>query len=416
MKLDLTPLKQKCSCGKKHQIQVRDILLEKDALLGLPDLLRQDGYRQYQKSVVIADQNTYDACGERVCRQTGAGCIVLEAQGLHADEAAVQTVLDRLSGEDLLIAAGSGTIHDITRFAAKETGAAFVSIPTAASVDGFVSTVAAMTWYGFKKTLPAVPPIAVIADTAIFSKAPYRLTAAGVSDLMGKYTALADWEISHLVTGEYLCPEICELEYQALQMVGPVLKELREGGRTAYEKLMYGLLLSGLAMQMVGNSRPASGCEHHMSHLWEMAVLQPQIQAYHGEKVSAGLVECARVYHQTATEIKNIDITAYSGWPEKRIKDVFGSLYPQILEENTPDPLYSVAPERLEQCLPQIAHILSRIPQPERLEEILKEAGCVTSMEQIGLPAQLLPDSLEFSPYVRNRLTLMRLRKMMKIK
>ena len=91
-----------------------------------------------------------------------------------------------------MIAVGSGTIHDITRYHAYERKIPFFSVPTAASVDGYVSTVAAMTWHGFKKSFTAVSPVVVIADTDIFSKAPMRLTASGVADLLGKYTALAD--------------------------------------------------------------------------------------------------------------------------------------------------------------------------------------------------------------------------------
>src|SRR5699024_3620735 len=104
---------------------------------------------------------------------------------------------------DVLIAVGTGSIHDLTRYSAYKMQIPFISMPTGASVDGFVSTIAALTIKGMKKTLPAKSPLYVLADTDIFAKAPYRLTASGISDLMGKYTALMDWKISHLVTGEY---------------------------------------------------------------------------------------------------------------------------------------------------------------------------------------------------------------------
>ena len=87
-------------------------------------------------------------------------------------------------------------LHIITKYLSFQ-------VPTAASGDGFVTTVAAMTLDGVKKTVPSVAPICVYADTDIFSKAPQRLTAAGISDLMAKYICLADWKIANLVTGEY---------------------------------------------------------------------------------------------------------------------------------------------------------------------------------------------------------------------
>ena len=163
-----------------------------------------------------------------------------------------------------------------------------MSVPTAASVDGFVSNVAAMTWKGLKKTVPAVPPVAVFADTRIFADAPARLTASGVSDLLGKYICLADWKIAHLLTGEYICDRIVELEEKALRTVVSSLREIAQGEGNGCEELMYALILSGLAMQMVGNSRPASCAEHHLSHLWEMEVINEKLDALHGEKVSVG--------------------------------------------------------------------------------------------------------------------------------
>ena len=86
----------------------------------------------------------------------------------------------------------------------------------AASVDGYVSTVAAMSWYGFKRSMIAKSPILVIADSRVIAEAPMRLTASGVGDLLGKNTALADWKITHILNGEHICRRICDMEYEAL--------------------------------------------------------------------------------------------------------------------------------------------------------------------------------------------------------
>ena len=179
----------------------------------------------------------------------------------------------------VLIAFGSGTIHDLTRYTAFKLNIPFLSVPTAASVDGFASTVAAMTFKGFKVTIPAKAPLAIFADTAIISRAPRYLTAAGVGDLLAKFTALVDWKISHLLTGEYLCDKIVTITEEALQTLLNVIDDLALQKEEAFEPLMYGLILSGLGMQMIGNSRPASGAEHHLSHLWEMHVINDEIKA-----------------------------------------------------------------------------------------------------------------------------------------
>ena len=216
MKVDVNKFIKPCSCGRKHEIIVDDIMIESGAVSRLPEILVRDAYKKFQNIVMICDENTYEAAGKTVERLIpGLKKAVLDPENLHANEhgvEAAQKYLDQMGELDLMIAVGSGTIHDITRYHAYEKKIPFFSVPTAASVDGFVSTVAAMTWHGFKKSFTAVSPIIVIADTDIFSRAPMRLTASGAADLLGKYTALADWKITHILTGEYICEEICQME------------------------------------------------------------------------------------------------------------------------------------------------------------------------------------------------------------
>lgn len=94
------------------------------------------------------------------------------------------------------------------------------------------------------------------------------------------------------------------MEYDALDKLKESLDGLSNRDINAYEELMYGLLLSGLAMQMTGHSRPASGAEHHMAHFWEMAVINDEIDAYHGEKVGVGLIQVSDIYHEAVKYLK----------------------------------------------------------------------------------------------------------------
>ena len=73
-----------------------------------------------------------------------------------------------------------------------------------------------MTMHGQKLTYPSASPDALFADDDVYSKAPPRLTASGVGDIIGKFTALFDWEIAHLIIGEHLCPEIASLIRRAM--------------------------------------------------------------------------------------------------------------------------------------------------------------------------------------------------------
>ena len=97
---------------------------------------------------------------------------------------------------DLILAVGGGTIHDLSRYIAYERRIPYISIPTAASTDSYLAEEALLLWDGEKKLFPAESPLYVFADTNIFSRAPYRLTASGISDLLGRYICLADWKIA----------------------------------------------------------------------------------------------------------------------------------------------------------------------------------------------------------------------------
>jgi len=426
MHIDLNNFAKPCQCGRTHKIFVKDILIEAEAINKLPELLAGIFDGKKEEICIICDDNTYLAAGKLV-EEILEGCKVLKLppKGLHADNHGVKLAEEELEQQTMLIlAVGSGTIHDISRYLANKRGIPFVSIPTAASVDGFVSTVAAMTWNGFKKTFPAVSPILVVADSNIFSNAPYRLTASGISDLLGKYTALIDWEIAHVVTGEYICNRVCELELQAVQEVCSCLVDLRIDGSNekrlaAYEQLMYALLLSGIAMQMIGNSRPASGAEHHISHLWEMEVINDPVDAYHGEKVSIGLMITTETYHKVKNAIRNgqYEMKQYTGLEKNILQKAFEpkGLYEGMLEENTPDPLAQVDIKHFEELLPEIADILDKLPTKESIYQILSDADCIKSVQEIGLSESIIEKTICLSPYVRNRLTFMRLIKLLKL-
>ncbi len=415
MHIDSRLFRGDCACSRAHNVFTQEAYIARGAITSLPALLCGYGFHA---PCVICDSNTYIAAGRQVHDMLQGNLVCLPAEGLHADERAVGAAQAQLSdGADLLVAVGAGTVHDVTRFCAYTRNIPFLSVPTAASVDGFLSTVAAMTWKGLKKSFAAVAPFAVVADTDLFKNAPYRLTASGISDLLGKHIAIADWRIAHIVTGEYICERVCAMALEAVETTCTCSSQLRAGDFAAYEHLMYGLLLSGLAMQMVGNSRPASGAEHHLSHLWEMEVLNPHIDALHGEKVSVGLMHCARLYERAKQSIRagRCHAMPYAGLEQALLREAFPGeqRYQGILEENDPDPLLGIDPSELEAALPAIAQVLDQIPSAQQLDALLAQGGCTRSMADIGLRDGLVGKSIRLSPYVRNRLTFLRLMKML---
>ena len=209
------------------------------------------------------------------------------------------------------------------------------------------------------------------------------------------------------------------MEEKALRTVRSCLRSIAAGEEESCEKLMYGLLLSGLAMQMVGNSRPASCAEHHMSHLWEMEVVNGPLDALHGEKVSVGTMLVLKEYKRIARAIAEgrCKVKAYEGMEEELLEEYFGrkGLLRAIQGENQPDLLLEVDPDRLKESLEEIREILEALPEEEEMAAMLDKAGCKKTVSDIGLTEEMIPLSLALSPYVRRRLSFLRIGKMLEI-
>ena len=221
MRVDADDFARPCSCGREHHIDVREIVIESGAIGKLEKEMSDGDLKECISPLLICDTNSYKAT-EELMEDIYDRCqvLILDAEGLEADERAVEIVENYMEEDiDLVLAVGAGTIHDLSRFVAHQYRIPFVSVPTAASSDGFTSTVADMTWNGVKKVFQASAPLFVFADTDIFAKAPARLTAAGVSDILGKYIALADWKIASILMDEYYCTAVADLETKAIRTV-----------------------------------------------------------------------------------------------------------------------------------------------------------------------------------------------------
>ena len=273
-----------------------------------------------------------------------------------------------------------------------------------------------MTWHGYKKTLPAVAPEIVAADTDIIKNAPVRLAKSGVGDILAKYTALADWRVAKLLIGEHFCQTICDIMDEAVETVASQTDGILAGDEGAFAALTYALVMSGIAMQMMGNSRPASGAEHHISHMIEMeaAALNAVSSALHGEKAGVGAVLAAGEYRRLA-EIEDISGYLKPCCPlaAEEIGTVYGpDLAQAIIRENREDCLAGVTPEQLAEKWPEIRAVMAQLPEEGEISAILSKVGAKRSLEDIGIPENKKELLLDWSPLVRNRLTLMRVRRM----
>ena len=258
------------SAGPEPELEV---VIAEDALPRLAARVASEGWSGAR---LVMDPNTREAAGADAARELSqAGVDVRELvfeqrEGLLAGRAEVKRVRERIQEGRALIAVGSGVITDIVRYAAHLSEQQFVSVPTAASMDGYASSVAALQLDGVKVTYPARAPRAIYADPRVAAGAPPELTRAGIGDLLAKASARSDWLAAHLLYGERFDSRVAERVQRPLAVTASSVPALLAGDPGAVKALLKGLLESGIAMAIFGSSRPASGCEHHASHFWDL--------------------------------------------------------------------------------------------------------------------------------------------------
>lgn len=294
-----------CACGKSHKVDIQAIRVGSGVIQELPGVLRDLGASHI---FLVADNYTYEAAGrqvEQLLDQAGLAYhkrVFQTETPLVPNEYALGSVLAAMtSQDDMLLAVGSGTLNDVTKYVSARTGVPYVIAATAPSMDGYASTVAPTILDGFKTTLPAVYPAAIVADVDILKDAPMPMLTAGFGDIIGKFTSLADWRLSHQLNGEYYCPEVAGVIEAAVETCAANAQALAQREPQAIQAVTEALILSGLAMGMVGVSRPASGAEHQMAHYWEMdALRRGEEHPLHGNAVGVGTVLAASLYEMAA--------------------------------------------------------------------------------------------------------------------
>jgi glycerol-1-phosphate dehydrogenase [NAD(P)+] len=405
-----------CDCGQKHRCDIDKIIIEENAIAKLSEII-MSGF--YHNTCVVCDKTTKEIAGKAVFQELRSNLIHFEEITLDerepiADEKSIGEIMVNIAPKcDLIIAVGSGTINDLCKFISYKMGIDYIIVATAPSMDGYASNVAPLIVKRSKCTYEVGIAKAIIADTNILADAPYSMIIAGVGDILGKYVCLADWKLSSIVTGEYFCNIVEELVRDSIQLVVDNLSKIKERDKDAIATLMEALVLSGIAMSYIGNSRPASGSEHHLSHFWEMTFLQNNMPcALHGTKVGVGTVVALKLYegiHDLTSKIEALQEPNYDEevWKEN-ISNVYGTAAISViaLEENVQKNSNEAVLSRrnaLKEHIDEINLLISRLPKSEDVIAMLKSIDAPYLPEQINVDIHTLQNSIVYAKELRNR-------------
>ena len=362
-----------CACGAHHTCDIEAVYVEKGAIAHLSALCEK-----YQSILLVADENTYAAAGERTEQAlTGkiTARVIFGSEILIPNETAIDRVTAALGDATLIVGIGSGVIQDLCKYVSKFSSVPYMVVATAPSMDGYASTGAAMILGGMKETVPAGLPRAIVADVDVLRNAPMEMLAAGFGDIIGKYSALADWKLSTLVTGEKFCPYIYDTTYECIEKVKAMAEGITARDAESIKALFEALIIVGIMMSFLGNSRPASGSEHHLSHFFEISGIVKElpylthgIDVAYSTVITAKLREklCGRVFPEKIFR-ESADVT------KEKLIEAYGEKVAEgciALQEKVGayardlSPIYKKKEE-------EIKKILATVPSSEQIEKIL---------------------------------------------
>jgi len=277
-----------------HRMQLpREIIVGKESIDLIGSVCSDLGFTE--SALLIAGEKTFDVAGRRVKE-------ILEGEGLKIEEHIISsrtpTVDDVKRCEKkiervkprVVIGIGGGTKIDIAKLSSANQGVPFISVPTTASHDGLSSPFASIKGLSKPYSVKAQSPIAVVADTEIIIRAPYRFIASGCGDVIAKFTSVRDWKLAHERRGEYYAQYTASMSLMSAQHIVENSHLIKPNSEEGLRILLESLVSCGIAMGIAGSSRPCSGSEHLFSHAVDLIAPKP---ALHGEQCGVGTIMMA---------------------------------------------------------------------------------------------------------------------------
>jgi len=412
------------SCGKRHWGKCKECITGKTAMDSFVPTVEKYGIT---KPFVLCDRETYAAAGK-------LGCESLESAGipfvLHTVERAHPAPDERIVGEaamyferscDGIVVFGSGVLNDTGKILANMTDLPYILIATAPSMDGFASATSSMERSGLKVSLNSKCPDCVIGDARILAKAPAHMIASGIGDMLAKYVSIVEWKIAALLGGDEYCETVAEIVKWALDKCVEYGEAAVKGDEDAVLRVMEGLVISGLAMNYAGISRPASGMEHYISHIIDMRALEFGTPSdLHGIQCGIASLVTIRGYEKLKTytpdhekALAYADSFSIDRWNDF-LSEKLGHGGASMIEGERREGKYDKEKhaERLEKIIAhwdRIVGYIGELPDSGELEAFMKKIGHPTSFAEIGLSEADCHDAFIMAKDIRDKYVLGRL-------
>ena len=413
-----------CLCGKEH-IFTSKVVVEKEAINKLPIILKQ---MNLHSAFIIADKNTYSAAGKKVIDVLKSAEIktkkyIFSIENLEPDEANVGLAIMNFDPNfDAVIAVGSGVINDISKIVANVSGKKYIIVATAPSMDGYASATSSMTMEGLKISLNSKCADVIIGDIDILCNAPTKMMISGLGDMLAKYVSICEWRISNLINGEYYCEDIANLVRSSLEKCVDNAEGLLNKDEDAVKSVFEGLIICGAAMKFAGLSRPASGIEHYLSHIWDMRGVEfGTLVEFHGIQCAVGTLIAVKLYEKIKNitpdkqkALKYVQTFDFAKWSEE-LRRFLGKGAESMIALEEKEQKYSIQShtDRIDIIIVKWYEILSiieqELPSISQLEKLFDNVGLPKTMKEIGIDDEILPMTFKSAKDIRDKYVLPRL-------
>ena len=413
-----------------------------------------------RKAVIVADINTWPVLGQKVYENFAASGIptdkyIIEKEEFHADWKYVEMTDLIAEGQyeqakalenakdyedtdpaklfreasskfNVLVSVGSGVINDLCKLASHHHAQSYICVPTAASVDGYSSFGASITYQSAKQTFNCPAPVAIVADIDVIAAAPKEMTAAGYADLAAKIPAGGEWMIADFVGSEAIIPDAWHILQDYIDDFLADPDAVAAGDPQAIADLFEGLTLSGFAMQAARSSRPASCCDHLFSHFLDMSGhrFNGKLQS-HGFQVAIGtLTMCAAFDELFKQDLSQLDVEAcLAAWPtleseQARALELFKDTaapklgYESITSKYEDKEKIREDLERLVATWPEFkAKLQGQVYSFAKMQDMFRRAGAPYETEHIGVKREQIRDMFPIVQLMRYRYNLLDLAK-----
>jgi len=411
-----------CPCGVTHELPIEACYLGEGAAAKLAAFAQE---RCGHTCLVISDENTRQAAGETPFSElSAAGKHITEhvygAKPFEATEALGDEVAAFGEGQDFFVGIGGGTLCDLAKYAGHKLGKPVLLYGTAASMNGYTSSIVAMKVRGLKRTAPVKPALGVFADPEVIATAPIRMAAAGVGDFLSKNSSSSDWYAAHLLRGDYYCSRPGDFFEGTQEKLLAAAPRVAQRDPEAVAIVLEALLLAGFSMVVAGSSAPASGGEHLISHYLDMkhaTIGTPN--DLHGTQVGVATVHTLRLWEKVlALDPARIDIdacVAAQPAPEQIrewITEDWKHVAPEVLaqwqqKEREPAALRAEL-QRFIDTLPQLHAVLEKELLPASVvADAIRASGGPVEPEGMEAPVAEYQNALKYARFLRNRFTIL---------